>query len=246
LDAATRHLQALSRLRDDHLEAKTAATNQLGALLDAHWPGAKAIFARLDSPIALAFLERYPTPQAAERLGEGRLATFCRRHSSSGHRTPTELLARLRAAPGCRQRLGPKVLAACVAAQVQLLRVLLASIADLDRTLLAALAAHPKTAVLAAMPRIGQVNLAQILAEVGPSWTAPATPNTPPPRPAPAPSPNSRARPARSTSAGRPTPAPATPWPPSPTTAATPPRGPPGCTARPASAASGTLRRSES
>jgi transposase len=64
--------------------------------------------------------------------------------------------------------LDPKVLAACVGAQVQLLRALLASIADLDRTLLAALGAHPKTAVLAAMPRIGQVNLAQILAEVGP------------------------------------------------------------------------------
>jgi transposase len=168
LDPATRHLQALSRLRDDHLEAKTAATNQLGALLDAHWPGAKAIFARLDSPIALAFLERYPTPQAAERLGEGRLAAFCRRHSYSGHRSPAALLARLRAAPVAVNSLDPKVLAACVGAQVQLLRALLASIADLDRALLAALGGHPKTAVLAAMPRIGQVNLAQILAEVGP------------------------------------------------------------------------------
>jgi hypothetical protein len=44
LDAPTRQLQVLSRLRDDHVEAKTAASNQLGALLDAHWPGAKAIF----------------------------------------------------------------------------------------------------------------------------------------------------------------------------------------------------------
>jgi transposase len=53
LDAATRELQALSRLRDDHVEAKTAASNQLGAVLDAHWPGAKAIFSRLASDIAL-------------------------------------------------------------------------------------------------------------------------------------------------------------------------------------------------
>jgi hypothetical protein len=30
-----------------------AATNQLKALLDAHWPGAAAIFARPDSDIAL-------------------------------------------------------------------------------------------------------------------------------------------------------------------------------------------------
>jgi hypothetical protein len=39
LDAATRQLQALARVRDDHVAAKTAASNQLGALLDAHWPG---------------------------------------------------------------------------------------------------------------------------------------------------------------------------------------------------------------
>jgi Transposase len=70
LDAATRELQALSRLRDDHVAAKTAASNQLGALLEAHWPGAKQVFSRLGSQIALTFLDAYPTPESAARLGE--------------------------------------------------------------------------------------------------------------------------------------------------------------------------------
>jgi transposase len=98
LDDATRELQALARLREDHVKAKTAASSQLGALLDAHWPGAKQVFSRLGSEIALAFLEAYPTPQAAARLGEARLAAFCRRHSYRGGRSPAELLTRLRAA----------------------------------------------------------------------------------------------------------------------------------------------------
>jgi transposase len=166
--AATRHLQAISRLRDDHLEAKTAATNQLSALLEAHWPGGKAIFARLDSDIALDFLERYPTPQAAQRLGEARLAAFLRRHSYSGRRTPAQLLARLRTAPVAVNQLDPEVLADCIRTQVRLLRSLLGSIADLDRALAAALGEHPKAAVLQPLPRIGQTNLAQVLAEVGP------------------------------------------------------------------------------
>lgn len=168
LDPATRHLQVISRLRDDHIEAKTAATNQLGALLDGHWPGAKAIFARLDSPIALDFLERYPTPQAAQRLGEARLASFLRRHSYSGRRSPAELLARLRAAPVATDTLDPEVVAECVRAQVRLLRTLLGTLADLDRALVAALPEHPKTAILASLPRVGEINLAQILAEAGP------------------------------------------------------------------------------
>jgi transposase len=167
-DAATRHLQAISRLRTDHLEAKTTATNQLSALLEAHWPGAKTIFARLDSDIALDFLERYPTPQAAQRLGEARLAAFLRRHGYSGRRTPGQLLHRLRAAPVAVDQLDPEVLADCIRIQVRLLRSLLGSLADLDRALAAALGEHPKATVLQPLPRIGQINLAQVLAEVGP------------------------------------------------------------------------------
>src|SRR4030095_15996685 len=41
-DPATRELQALIRLRADHQAAKTAASNQLWALLGAHYPAARA------------------------------------------------------------------------------------------------------------------------------------------------------------------------------------------------------------
>jgi transposase len=165
----TRELQALSRMRDDHVEAKVAASNQLAALLDQHWPGAKAIFARLDSEIALDFLERYPTPESAARLGEARLAAFLRRSSYCGRRPPGELLGRLRAAPRPVSVLDSEVVAELVRAQVRLLRTLLATIADLDRALGAGLLGHAKAAALAPLPRIGEVNLAQIVAEVGPA-----------------------------------------------------------------------------
>lgn len=168
LDTATAELQALSRLRDDHVEAKVAATNQLAALLGRHWPGAVRIFARLDSEIALAFLDDYPTPVAAARLGEARLKMFCRRHSYCGRRNPAQLLERLRSAPEPTQTLAPETLAELVRAQVRLLRSLLRTIADLDRAMGAALLEHAKAQLLAPMPRIGEVNLAQIVAEVGP------------------------------------------------------------------------------
>jgi transposase len=168
LDVATRELQALVRLREDHVKAKTAASNQLGALLDAHWPGAKQVFSRLGSEIALAFLEAYPTPQAAARLGEARMAAFCRRHSYRGGRSPAALLARLRSVPTPPVGLAPETLTELVCAQVQLLRTLVATIADLDRALAAGLLGHAKAKLLAPMPRIGEVNLAQIVAEVSP------------------------------------------------------------------------------
>jgi hypothetical protein len=44
------------RTREDLVDQRVTATNQLGACLDAFWPGAKGIFADLASPIALDFL----------------------------------------------------------------------------------------------------------------------------------------------------------------------------------------------
>lgn len=168
LDAATAQLQALVRRRDDHVEARVAATNQLTALLAAHWPGAAGVFARLDSDIALDFLERYPTPEHAQRLGEKRMGAFLRRSGYSGRRPAAELLERLRAAPAPHGGLDPDVLADCVRVQVRLLRTLLRTILDLERSIEAILPEHPMSAVLGGLPRIGRINLAQVIAEVGP------------------------------------------------------------------------------
>lgn len=168
LDEATAELQALVRMREDHVEAKVAATNQLRALLERHWPGAAAVFARVDSEIALHFVEDYPTPASAERLGEARMTMFCRRHSYCGRRSAAELLERVRQAALPRSALGEDTLAELVRAQVRLVRTMLETIAELDRAIGAALIVHPKAHLLASMPRIGEINLAQIVAEVGP------------------------------------------------------------------------------
>jgi transposase len=168
LDQATRELQALVRLRDDHVKARVAATNQLQALLGQHWPGAAAIFGRLDSEIALAFLKRYPTPQSTARLGEARLAAFLRRHSYCGRRSPGELLARLREAPQPVHALDPEIVAELVLAQARLLRTLLQTIADLDRAIAASLDQHAKAQLLRPLPRVGTISLGQLNAELGP------------------------------------------------------------------------------
>ena len=168
LDVETRELQALVRLRDDHVKARVAATNQLAALLGQHWPGAAAIFGRLDSEIALAFLERYPTPQSTARLGEARLTAFLRRHSYSGRRSPAELLARLRDAPQPTHIRDSDVVSELFHAQAQLVRTLLATIADLDRAIAATLDQHAKAQLLKPLPRVGTISLGQLVAEVGP------------------------------------------------------------------------------
>lgn len=161
-------LRALVRGRDDLVATRVALANQLRSLLEGFWPGAAAIFADVDSPIALAFLGRYPTPDSAARLGEKRLAAFLGQHQYCGRRTPAELLARLRACPagfaGEAESDGKGEMVRALAATLD---ALVAQIAKLASRIRHTIAALPDGQILMSFPRAGQVCAAQILAELG-------------------------------------------------------------------------------
>jgi transposase len=161
-------LRTAVRARGDVVEMRVAATNQLPALLEAHWPGAKAVFADAGSPISLEFLTRYPTPAAAAHLGEKRMAAFLVKHGYSGRRPAAELLARLRAAPaGTSRESLAEALRDAVLAAVGVLTALNTAVKSLDRSVAAHLGEHPDGAIFTSLPRSGQVNAAQVLAEWG-------------------------------------------------------------------------------
>lgn len=164
----TKALRALVRTRDDLVAMRVAAANQLRSLLESFWPGAACIFAEVDSPIALAFCERYPTPKTAAALGPKRLSRFLGRHAYCGRRAVSELLDRLRAAPtGLTGELEEEAKGDAVRALVAVLKPLVAQISELNGAIDAALAQHPDGPVIASFPRSGRINAAQILAELG-------------------------------------------------------------------------------
>jgi transposase len=172
-------LRTAVRSRGDMVEMRVAATNQLSALLDAHWPGAKAVFADVESPISLEFLARYPTPASAAHLGEKRMAAFPVRHGYSGRRPAAELLARLRAAPaGTGREALAEALRDVVLAAVGVLTALNAAVKSLDRSVAAHLGEHPDGKIFTSLPRPGQVNAAQVLAEWGDCRQAYAGPDS--------------------------------------------------------------------
>lgn len=169
----TKALRTVVRTRDDIVDMRVAATNQLSALLDDYWPGAKEIFADVESPISLAFLRRYPTAASASHLGEKRLAMFLTKHRYSGRRTAAALLARLRHAPA--GTTDPKLTEAvhdAVLAIVTVLEALAAAGTQLKRSVITHLGEHPDAEIFTSLPRSGQINAAQMLAEWGDSREA--------------------------------------------------------------------------
>jgi len=166
----TKALRALTRTREDMVEQKVALANQLRAQLDAFWPGARRIFADVDSPICLAFLERYPSPADAQSLGESRLAGFLARNGYCGRKTPTELLTRLRSAP--EGRAGEAELEArraVVLALVASLKPLVEQIKLLTSHIAGAVRAHDDGGIFLSLFRHPKsvVTAAELLAEIG-------------------------------------------------------------------------------
>ena len=140
----TKALRALCRGREDLVQTRVALTNQLRAELERFWPGAVKIFRSLERPIALAFLEKYPSPIEARALGEQRLAAFLARQHYSGRKTPAELLRKLRSAPeGRAGQVEIHTRRQLVLALVGLLGPLAAQIKQLERHIAQALAEHP-------------------------------------------------------------------------------------------------------
>ena len=159
----TKALRALSRAREDLVAHRVALANELRAQLECFWPGAAHVFADVDSPIALAFLKRYPSPADAVGLGEQRMQRFLARHHYCGRKPAGELLARLRAAAcGRAATLETEARRQVVLALVAALEPIVARISELTSEIRSGLHGHvdgptfrslfidPKSAVCAA------------------------------------------------------------------------------------------------
>lgn len=166
----TKALRALTRAREDLVKTKVSLTNRLQAELDAFWPGAACVFCRLDSPIALAFLEHYPSPTDARALGEKRLAGFLTRHGYCGGKSPAELLAKLRSAPRGRAREEEEAARrAAVLSLLTVLRPVVEQIGLLESRIAEAVRAHPDGKIFLSLFRNPDSTLtaATLLSEIG-------------------------------------------------------------------------------
>jgi len=166
----TKALRASVRAREDLVGTRTGLCNQLRAELERFWPGPLGLFADLDGAISLAFLQHYPSPQDARRLGEKRLAAFLKAHHYPRRRTPRELLDRLRSAPtGRAGQTESDARRAVVLGLVGVLQTLNRQIAALEQQIAQALDAHPDGEIFRSFfrSRDSVICAATLLSEIG-------------------------------------------------------------------------------
>ncbi len=165
--AQTVGLRALVRTRQDLVEVRVGLVNQLRATLELAFPGAVGLFYDLHSPIARAFLRRFPTATEAAVLDEGSMAAWLAAEGYSGRTPPAVFIDRLRAAPA--GLAGPEADARrhVTLALLGAIDVIEEQVAALSRQIKQALTLHPDAPVFTGLPRAGQLRAAALLAEIG-------------------------------------------------------------------------------
>jgi transposase len=165
--AETTGLRALVRARQDLVEIRVGLVNQLRHTLELAFPGAVGLFFDLHSPIARAFLRRFPTAAESAALDEEAMAAWLAAEGYCGRTPAAVFIDRLRTAPAglagteaaARRHITLALLAAIDAIEDQA--------AELSRRIKEALALHPDAPIFTSLPRAGQLRAAALLAEIG-------------------------------------------------------------------------------
>ena len=165
--AATVTLRQACRTRKDLVKHRVGLANQLRAHLALVFPGAIGLFADLDSPISLTFLDRFDCQDRADWLTPTRLGAWLRSVGYCGRMDPAVLHARLRAAPRGPAGDQGAANARITHALLEALKVLVVEIKALEAQIGEQLALHPDAPIFTSLPRSGTVRAARLLSEIG-------------------------------------------------------------------------------
>jgi transposase len=168
-DPATRQLRLLVEARRNFVQDRTQASNRLAATLKAYYPLALALVGdELASPMALAFLRRWPSLAPLKKTKPGVLRAFFYAHRS---RSEARIAARLEAIAQAQPLTeDPALLEPLQLQMTQLvaqLRTLEQTIAAYDAQIRQVFAAHSEAWLFAELPGAGPVLASRLAAAFG-------------------------------------------------------------------------------
>lgn len=163
-----RELKILCRDQDALLEQATRLKNQLTAALKEYYPVALELFSEPTLPVALAFLETYPTLEAARKAPLPELVAFLKAHrhpqAEAAARRIYELVhaPQLEASP-CVTRAKSRYMLALISQ----LKPLREAIKEYDEEITRLFRSHPDSLIFASLPGAGKRLAPRLLAGWG-------------------------------------------------------------------------------
>jgi len=168
-DATTRALATLVLDRRKAVDARTALTNRLQSVLKSYFPQALTLCGdKLHQPLAMDFLDRYPTLAAAQRAKPKTVAAFYRqRHCRSDELIAARLQVLAEALPLTTDWAVIRPAVLTVKMLVLQLRQLQAALGEYDRLIEELFTTHPDAALFDSLPGAGPALAPRLLVAFG-------------------------------------------------------------------------------
>jgi len=165
---ATRRVQNLVEERRNLVDEKTAQTNRLTNQLKIYFPQMLEWFEQLDTELVCALLEQWPTLEELQKVPPARLRTFFRKQRCHyPELVERRMVGIQQAMPAIRDRAVIEAKSTVVKVSAQVIRSLVRGIADLDRKIEEATAAHPDFFIFESLPGAGAALAPRLLAAFG-------------------------------------------------------------------------------
>src|SRR5229473_2872551 len=166
--AETRALQLLTEDRRQLVNERTRLSNRLGADLKSYFPQVLQWFEDPYAPVALDFLERWPTLEELQKARPATLRKFFQEHQCRDEAKNQERLEAMRTAVVATTDFAVVTAGRAAArAAVRLLRELGQSVREYDRQIEALAQAHPDFAIFDSLPGAGAVLVPRLIAAFG-------------------------------------------------------------------------------
>jgi transposase len=163
----TRQMRSKISLHMHLTRSSVRLTNRLRAVLLRYYPAALEVFYSLASPITLAFIQAFPTPQDAATLSFEAFQSFARHHQ---HARPQQLPARYAKLQSAQIAASPDTVVVCQGEAVTLAALLLTTLQAKKantRELGALFAQHPDQEIFASLPGTGDFLQPGLLVKFG-------------------------------------------------------------------------------
>jgi transposase len=163
----TRQIRAKVSLIQYLTRHNVRLSNRLRAVLLRYYPAAAQVFSSVQTQIALHFISRYPTPQAAAALTWAEFQAFAQQHA---YRRPKQLPAGFARLHNDHPEASSETVLIYQDEAVQLAQLLLASVRaknEAQATLQSLFRQHPDQAIFASLPGVGEVLAPALLAKFG-------------------------------------------------------------------------------
>jgi transposase len=158
-------LRQLTRAHDQLQTQQHSATNQLRQVLKQYYPVSIDLFKELNSPLSLAFLKRFPTPEVARQASREHLAAFFKERRYNFMNRLEAIYQQLQAVtPTARVAAGYVQHTLALAA---ILEVVHAQIQQIEHRMNEVFQTHPDAACWKSIPGVGLLTGPRLLARIG-------------------------------------------------------------------------------